>query len=60
MKILVTGSEGYIEVRLFKRLKQANFEVTGLDSGFYRRGWLYGSSIEETQKIKFLHIKKQS
>jgi nucleoside-diphosphate-sugar epimerase len=41
MKILVTGSDGYIGSRLVSRLLNAGHTVTGLDTGFYRDGWLY-------------------
>lgn len=41
MKILVTGSDGYIGARLVPRLIAQGHEVTGLDTGLYRDGWLY-------------------
>ncbi|NTV10997.1 MAG: SDR family oxidoreductase [Zoogloea sp.] len=41
MKILVTGTEGYIGHRLAPILMQFGHEVAGLDSGFYRDGCLY-------------------
>jgi nucleoside-diphosphate-sugar epimerase len=41
MKILVTGTEGYIGARLVPWLVSAGHEVTGLDSGFYRDACLY-------------------
>ncbi|MGD9597427.1 MAG: NAD-dependent epimerase/dehydratase family protein [Steroidobacteraceae bacterium] len=41
MKVLVTGSDGYIGTRLVARLLGKGHEVTGLDSGLYRDGWLY-------------------
>lgn len=41
MKIFLTGSDGYIGSRLSARLLQQGHTVTGLDSGFYRDGWLY-------------------
>lgn len=41
MKVLVTGSDGYIGARLVPRLIAGGHEVTGLDTGLYRDGWLY-------------------
>src|SRR5512145_2581959 len=41
MKILVTGSDGYIGARLVPRLMSQGHQVTGLDTGLYRDGWLY-------------------
>jgi nucleoside-diphosphate-sugar epimerase len=41
MKILVTGTEGYIGTRLAPLLMGDGHEVTGLDTGYYRDGWLY-------------------
>lgn len=41
MKVLVTGTEGYIGAILAPRLLKAGHEVVGVDTGFYRDGWLY-------------------
>src|SRR5574341_21188 len=41
MKILVTGTEGYIGARLAPWLHAHGHEVVGLDTGFYRDGCLY-------------------
>jgi nucleoside-diphosphate-sugar epimerase len=41
MKILVTGADGYIGARLVARLLDQGHQVTGLDTGLYRDGWLY-------------------
>jgi nucleoside-diphosphate-sugar epimerase len=41
MKILVTGTEGYIGARLAPMLRGHGHDVVGLDSGFYRDGCLY-------------------
>ncbi len=41
MKVLVTGTEGYIGARLAPWLTAAGHAVQGLDTGFYRDGCLY-------------------
>lgn len=41
MKVLVTGTEGYIGARLAPWLIEKGHEVVGLDAGFYRDGTLY-------------------
>jgi nucleoside-diphosphate-sugar epimerase len=41
MKVLVTGVEGYIGALLAPMLIERGHEVVGLDTGFYRDGWLY-------------------
>ena len=41
MKILVTGSDGYIGALLAPMLLERGHQVLGLDTGFYREGWLY-------------------
>jgi nucleoside-diphosphate-sugar epimerase len=47
MKILVTGTEGYIGSRLVPWLVKAGHEVSGLDTGFYRDGCLYLDPVGE-------------
>jgi len=41
MKVLVTGTDGYIGVVMAPMLMARGHDVTGLDTGFYRDGWLY-------------------
>ena len=41
MRLLVTGSEGYIGTVLCAYLIARGHDVTGLDTGFHRVGWLY-------------------
>jgi len=41
MKILVTGTEGYIGARLAPLLQARGHDVAGLDTGFYADGRLY-------------------
>ena len=46
MKIFVTGTDGYIGVQLGSFLMERGHEVVGLDTGFYREGWLYNGGIK--------------
>lgn len=41
MKVLVTGADGYIGSVLAPLLLERGYDVVGLDTGFYRAGWLY-------------------
>ncbi|MDO5698698.1 MAG: SDR family oxidoreductase [Dermatophilus congolensis] len=41
MKILVTGTEGYLGYLLAPLLMEDGHEVVGLDTGFYENGFLY-------------------
>ena len=44
MKILVTGTEGYLGSLLAPLLLQQGHEVIGVDTGFYKVGWLYNGT----------------
>jgi nucleoside-diphosphate-sugar epimerase len=46
MRILVTGTEGYIGSRLAPILIADGHRVVGLDTGYYRDGWLYSSAVQ--------------
>ena len=41
MKVLVTGTEGYLGCLLAPELLRDGHDVVGVDTGFYRAGWLY-------------------
>src|SRR4030042_5004581 len=41
MKVLVTGSDGYIGTLLVQMLLRSGVQVVGLDTGYYRTEWLY-------------------
>jgi nucleoside-diphosphate-sugar epimerase len=49
MKVLVTGTEGYIGARLAPWLTARGHEVVGLDTGYYRDGILYLDPIDLPQ-----------
>jgi nucleoside-diphosphate-sugar epimerase len=44
MKVLITGIDGYIGTVLAQVLIEKGHEVTGIDTGFYREGWLYNGT----------------
>ena len=44
LNVLVTGTEGYLGCLLVPVLEAAGHRVTGLDTGFYRSGWLYNGA----------------
>ena len=41
MRVFLTGADGYIGAIMGPKLLEAGHEVIGLDTGFYRRGWLF-------------------
>lgn len=41
MRVLLTGSGGYIGIVTAPVLMERGHDVTGLDTGFYQSGWLY-------------------
>jgi len=41
MNIFVTGTDGYIGAVLVPFLLKSGHQVTGLDTGYYKDGWLY-------------------
>lgn len=45
MKVLLTGTDGYIGVMMAPYLAGRGHEVRGLDTGFYREGWLYDADV---------------
>lgn len=53
MKILITGTEGYLGSLLAPLLMKHGHEVTGVDTGFYKEGWLFnGSPVTAKTLIK--------
>jgi nucleoside-diphosphate-sugar epimerase len=48
MNILITGVDGYIGSVLAPYLMERGHAVTGLDTGYYRDGWLYHHTAERS------------
>ena len=44
MKVLVTGTEGYLGTLVAPVLAQRGHEVLGVDTGYYKAGWLYNGT----------------
>jgi nucleoside-diphosphate-sugar epimerase len=56
MKVLVTGTEGYVGSRLAPYLIANGHQVVGLDTGFYREGYLYHDP-KRMAELPSTHIK---
>jgi nucleoside-diphosphate-sugar epimerase len=41
MKVLFTGADGYVGSLLGRYLMERGIDAVGLDTGYYRQGWLY-------------------
>ena len=52
MRILVTGSEGYLGSLLAPTLLGNGNDVVGIDSGFFRSGWLYNNHQPVPQTLE--------
>lgn len=50
MKILLTGIDGYIGTQLGQILLERNYDIVGMDTGFYSSGNLY-SGIKKKPKV---------
>ncbi len=51
MKILVTGTDGYLGCLLAPELLRNGHDVTGVDTGFYKSGWLYAGVTEAAHTL---------
>lgn len=59
MKILLTGTDGYIGSVMADVLMHAGHEVVGIDTGFYRAGWLY-DGVRELPRTVSMDIRDLS
>jgi nucleoside-diphosphate-sugar epimerase len=55
MKAFVTGVNGYIGAVLTPLLLQRGIEVRGLDTGYYRDGWLYSDNRNQAHTPETLN-----
>ena len=51
MRVLLTGADGYIGAIMGPKLIEAGHDVVGIDTGFYRRGWLFDDGRTHPQVI---------
>lgn len=51
MKILVTGTDGYLGSLLVPQLLTRGHQVTGVDVGFYKAGYLYNAKGEQPRTL---------
>jgi nucleoside-diphosphate-sugar epimerase len=56
MKVLVTGVEGYIGCLLAPRLAARGHDIVGLDTGFYRDGWLFSDRTLTPAFPRFVNL----
>jgi nucleoside-diphosphate-sugar epimerase len=56
-KLLVTGVDGYIGSVLTPMLLADGHDVVGVDSGFYREGWLYTAGAVQWPRTHVLDIR---
>ncbi|PIW26500.1 MAG: NAD-dependent dehydratase [Rhodospirillales bacterium CG15_BIG_FIL_POST_REV_8_21_14_020_66_15] len=50
-RVMITGSEGYIGSVLVAKLLDGGFDVVGLDTGYYRAGWLYNDGKDRPRLL---------
>ena len=51
MRVLLTGSDGYLGSLAAPVLTAAGHDVVGLDTGFYRAGWLYEPGTDRVRVL---------
>lgn len=52
MKILVTGTEGYLGCLLAPELLRDGHDVLGVDTGYYAQGWLYNGVPQTARTLR--------
>ncbi len=51
MKVLVTGTEGYLGCLFASLLLEQGYDVTAVDTGFYKVGWLYNGTQQTARTL---------
>ena len=49
MRVLITGSDGYLGALVAPYLCAQGFEVVGLDTGYYKSGWLCSERLTQAE-----------
>ena len=60
MRVLVTGTDGYIGVVLGSFLLVRGYDVMGLDTGFYREAWLDNRGITTLPPVKNKDLRRMT
>jgi nucleoside-diphosphate-sugar epimerase len=60
MRVLVTGTDGYIGVVLAPFLLARGYDIVGLDTGFYRDAWLYNNGIATLPSVKNKDLRRMT
>ncbi len=57
MRVLVTGTDGYLGTLVAPTLMARGHDVTGVDTGYYKEGWLYhGQTVAPRTLAKDLRL----
>ena len=61
MRVLVTGTEGYLGCLLAPTLLGRGHDVLGVDTGYYAQGWLYNGvpATARTLRKDIRHITRE-
>ena len=51
MKILITGTDGYIGCIVAPLLLREGFDLVAIDTGYYKTGWLYNGAAQTARTI---------
>ncbi|MFC4637094.1 NAD-dependent epimerase/dehydratase family protein [Deinococcus hohokamensis] len=57
MKVLITGTEGYLGAIVAPAVMRAGMTVSAVDTGYYRSGWLY-HGVDHTAQTQFKDIRQ--